>query len=153
MMTTEDLRRLLTDEGVEAEFYEFHGHTMTVEAAADQLETTPEKIVKSVVFVDEAGEPMVAIVRGDMRVDERKLTEASTASAIKIAKAREVERFTGYKIGEVPPVGHGLRTFVDRKVMALEKAYAGGGSIYTLLEISPKDIARLSKAETAEIGH
>jgi prolyl-tRNA editing enzyme YbaK/EbsC (Cys-tRNA(Pro) deacylase) len=104
------------------------------------------------VFVDEAGEPMVAIVRGDMRVDERKLREASTASAIRIAKAREVERFTGYKIGEVPPVGHGLRTFVDQKVMALEKAYAGGGSTHTLLEISPEAIARLSKAETAEIG-
>jgi Cys-tRNA(Pro) deacylase len=151
-MKRSKLKEYLDKNGVEAKFYEFDEHTITVEAAAKRLNITADKIVKSIVFIDQDGKPLLAIVSGDKRVDEKKLAEASNSQQVRIAKAREVEKFTGYKIGELPPVGHGLRTFVDSKVMSLDKVIGGGGSTHTLIEISPNDIVKLTNAKVCNIS-
>lgn len=151
-MKISKLKEYLDKNGVEAKFYEFDEHTITVEAAAKRLNITADKIVKSIVFIDQDGKPLLAIVSGDKRVDEKKLAEASNSQQVRIAKAREVEKFTGYKIGELPPVGHGLRTFVDSKVMSLDKVIGGGGSTHTLIEISPNDIVKLTNAKVCNIS-
>ena len=152
-MKTENLKKYLEERKVDAELHEFQKHTMTVEAAAKQLRTTPEKIIKSLVFIDSSGTPLLAVVRGDRRVDEQKLAKVSGSASVRIAKAREVERFTRYRIGEVPPVAHGLRTFIDHRVMKFSRVFGGGGSTRTLLEISPQDVTRLADAETVDISH
>jgi Cys-tRNA(Pro) deacylase len=151
-MKISKLKEYLDKNDVEAKFYEFDEHTITVEAAAKRLNITADKIVKSIVFIDQDGKPLLAIVSGDKRVDEKKLAEASNSQQVRIAKAREVEKFTGYKIGELPPVGHGLRTFVDSKVMSLDKVIGGGGSTHTLIEISPNDIVKLTNAKVCNIS-
>jgi Cys-tRNA(Pro) deacylase len=147
-----ELKEYLEKKEVEAKFYEFHEHTITVDAAVRQLNITADKIVKSIVFIDQDGKPLLAIVSGDKRVDEKKLAQASNSKQVRIAKAREVEKFTGYKIGELPPVGHSLRTFVDSKVMSFDKVIGGGGSTHTLIEISPNDIVKLTNAKVCDIS-
>jgi Cys-tRNA(Pro) deacylase len=151
-MKTAELKEYLEKNGVEAKFYEFHEHTITVESAARQLNITADKIVKSIVFIDQDGKPLLAIVSGDKRVDEKKLAQASNSQQVRIARAREVEKFTGYKIGELPPVGHGLRTFIDLNVMKLDKVIGGGGSTHSLIEISPNDIVKLTNAKVCDIS-
>lgn len=151
-MKTDEFKKYLTERGVEAKFYEFKEHTITVDAACRQLNIGPEKIVKSIVFLDQDGNPILAIVSGDRRVNEEKLAKASNSKKVRIAKAREVESFTGYKIGELPPVGHNLRTFIDEKVVEKDKVIGGGGSTHTLLEISPKDIVKLTNAKICDIS-
>jgi Cys-tRNA(Pro) deacylase len=151
-MKTAELKEYLEKNGVEAKFYEFNEHTITVESAARQLNITADKIVKSIVFIDQDGKPLLAIVSGDKRVDEKKLAQASNSQQVRIAKAREVEKFTGYKIGELPPVGHSLRTFIDSNVMKLDKVIGGGGSTHSLIEMSPNDIVKLTNAKVCDIS-
>jgi Cys-tRNA(Pro) deacylase len=151
-MKKSGLKEYLDKNGVEAKFYEFDEHTITVEAASKQLNVAPNKIVKSILFIDDNGKPILAIVSGDKRVDEKKLAQASNSQQVRIARAREVEKFTGYKIGELPPVGHSLRTFVDSKVMSFDRVIGGGGSTHTLIEISPNDIVKLTNAKVCDIS-
>ncbi|KXB00645.1 hypothetical protein AKJ41_03915 [candidate division MSBL1 archaeon SCGC-AAA259O05] len=127
---------------MEAEFYEFSEPTLSVEDSARQLNVKPEKIVKSLVFEDKDDSPLLAIVSGVDRVDLEKLSDAH-GSEVRVAKARKVEKFTGYKIGEVPPVSHGLETYVDEKIMDFDSVIAGGGSTHTLVELDPRNLIAL----------
>lgn len=150
-MKVKRLKNFLEKENIEANFFEFSEPTLTVEDAARQLEVKPEKIVKSVVFKDKKENPLISVVSGNTEVDEEKLAKIH-GSEVNIAKAREVEDFLGYKVGEVPPIGHDLKTFVDSKVMEFDKVIAGGGSTHTLVELSPNDIVEVTDAEIGKIS-
>ena len=88
------------------------------------------------------------------KVSEKKLTEVCGAKEITFAHPKAVKSFTGYEVGALPPVGHQnlARTFIDPKVMTFDRVYGGGGEINAILEIDPKDIKRLTKAEVLDIS-
>lgn len=153
-MSDEDLEGYLKKNGVEARFFKFEEHTMTVDAAVSRLGVSRERIVKSILFIDDAGLPVLGLVSGDKMVDEKKLARACGAKKVRRANPVEVKEFTGYEVGAVPPVGHKtqIRTFIDEKVMGFEKVVGGGGKINMLLEINPAEIRRLTKGEVVDIS-
>jgi len=153
-MSSEKLEAYLRKEGVNARILMFKKHTMTVEDAEKQLGISRERIIKSMLFVDEKGVPMVGIVTGDKKVSEEKLMKVYGARRIKIARPSAVKSLTGYEVGALPPVGYkkAVRTFIDPKVMTFDKVYGGGGAINALLEIDPQDIKRLTNAEVVDIS-
>jgi Cys-tRNA(Pro) deacylase len=153
-MFSEELKEYLKRVGVDVRFFEFEGHTMTVDAAVKRLGVSREKIVKSIIFVDDAGLPLLAIVTGNKRVSEEKLASAAGVGRVRRANPVEVRNFTGYDVGAVPPVGHKtrMRTFIDEGVMKCRKVIGGGGQINMLLEISPAEIRRLTNGEVKDIS-
>jgi len=153
-MSSEKLVAYFQKEEVDARILTFRKNTMTVEDAEKQLGVSRERIIKSMLFVDERGIPMLGIVTGDKRVSEEKLTEVSGARKIKIARPSAVRSLTGYEVGALPPVGHkrAIRTFIDPKVMTFERVYGGGGAVNALLEIDPRDIKRLANSEVVDIS-
>jgi Cys-tRNA(Pro) deacylase len=153
-MFFEELKEYLKRVGVDVRFFEFEGHTMTVDAAVKRLGVSREKIVKSIIFVDDAGLPLLAIVTGNKRVSEEKLASAAGVGRVRRANPVEVRNFTGYDVGAVPPVGHKtrMRTFIDEGVMKCGKVIGGGGQINMLLEISPAEIRRLTNGEVKDIS-
>ncbi|MGB9713780.1 MAG: aminoacyl-tRNA deacylase [Candidatus Bathyarchaeales archaeon] len=153
-MLSEELKGYLKNMKIDVKFFEFEEHTMTVDAAVKRLGVSREKIVKSIIFVDNAGLPLLAIVTGNKRVSEEKLAGAAGVRRVRRANPVEVKNFTGYDVGAVPPVGHKtrIRTFIDERVMTYEKVIGGGGQINMLLEISPTEIRRLTNGEVKDIS-
>jgi len=154
IMSRQKLEGYLRKEGVNARIITFKKHTMTVEDAEKQLGISRERIIKSMLFVDEKGVPMLGIVTGDKKVNEKKIMKAYGAQTVRIASPTVVKNLTGYEVGALPPVGHkrSVRTFIDPKVMTSDKVYGGGGAINALLEIDPRDVKRLTKAEVVDIS-
>jgi len=105
-------------------------------------------------FVDEEDLPILGIVTGEKRVNEKKLAIACKAKKVKRANSAQVKEFTGYDVGAVPPVGHKtqIRTVIDEKVMFFDKVIGGGGEINQLLQISPAEIKRLTIGEVKDIS-
>lgn len=153
-MSVEELSEYLTAKGIKFQILQFEEHTMTVEAAEKRLGVSRKKIIKSMAFVDEKGELVLAIVGGDKRVSEIKLAEACGARKVKKAHPAFAKAVTGYEVGAMPPVGHRkpIRTFIDREVLVHDKVYGGGGSVRALLEISPRDIQALTGGRVADIS-
>jgi len=152
--SSESLKRYLENAGVNAVFLKFEEHTMTVDAAARQLGVSRERIIKSLLFIDDSGLPVLAIVTGDKRVDEAKLAAACNSRSVRRAAPEEVKSITGYDVGAVPPVGHKtmIRTIIDEKVLQFDRVIGGGGDINMLLEISPSDIKRLTPSQIRNIS-
>ncbi len=153
-MTHERLEAYIRDNKVDAKVLVFDKPTRTVEDAEKRLGISRERIIKSMLFVDQKGIAVLAIVSGDQKVNEKKLERACGASKVRVARPSAVKSLTGYEAGALPPIGHKkrIRTFIDPKVLGFERVYGGGGAINALLEIDPQDVKRLTNAEVVDVS-
>jgi Cys-tRNA(Pro) deacylase len=150
----EAVNRYLDGHGVNYRLHVVGGPTMTARDAAAQLHVSLETIIKSILFTDEKQIPILAILTGDRKVDRRKLASAVGASKVRIGTPEVTKEFTGFEVGVMPPVAHKNRilTVIDQKVMSSGKVYGGSGTTEALMEIDPRDIARLADAKVADIS-
>ncbi|MFQ5711328.1 MAG: aminoacyl-tRNA deacylase [Candidatus Geothermarchaeales archaeon] len=151
------LEEYLRVRGIKARIIRFEASTRTVEDAEKALGISRKKIIKSMLFVDERGKPTVAIVTGDRGVNTERLAQLIRASRVKLATPSVVRALTGFEVGGLPPIAHErqgeIRYIIDEDVMRLDLAYGGGGDDHSLLEIDPKDVKRLTNAETHKISN
>ncbi|MFX1520759.1 MAG: aminoacyl-tRNA deacylase, partial [Promethearchaeota archaeon] len=147
-----NLKAYLIRAGIDFEFFE-KKETHTADAAAKSLGVPLNKIVKSIVFLDENKLPLLAIVRGDQHVSRKKLQQVFNLKKVKTASTEIAERTTGYPTGGIPPIGHRkpLRTVIDPFVLENDFIWAGGGTRKKMVKLKTSDILRLSKALVKEI--
>jgi prolyl-tRNA editing enzyme YbaK/EbsC (Cys-tRNA(Pro) deacylase) len=149
MRTSKDLKDYMQQNAIVGEVIRLQAHTPTVESAAAAVGTTPDNIVKSLLFLVR-DQPVMAIASGEARVDKAAIADhfGVHPRQVRLADAGAVEQVTGFPVGGVPPFGHIQRipTLIDPQVSAHNIVYAGGGEIDALLRISPDEIARATGA-------
>ena len=152
-MNEKDLKKYIDENGVQGKLIELDINARTVEEAERALGISRKKTIKSIVLVSSEEKSIIAIVDGNSRVDTEKIAKIIGAE-VRLATIEEVEKYTGYKVGGVPPIGHksNIKTIIDEKVLENEKVYGGGGSDRHLLEISPQLILNLQNAVVADIA-
>ncbi len=139
--------------GLECQVVELPGSTRTALEAAQAVGCTVGQIVKSLVFSGkESGRPLLALVSGSNRVDEKKLALLAGEPTEK-ADADFTRAHTGYAIGGVPPVGHSgpITTFVDEDLLQYEQVWAAAGTPHAVFPIRPADLARAAGGKVAAI--
>jgi Cys-tRNA(Pro) deacylase len=138
--------------GAEARLEEFPLGTPTAEAAAEAAGCGLDQIVKSLVFVSDDG-PVVALVPGDRRGDAAKVARAVGASSARIAHAREVEEATGFSPGGVAPfpLPPECRVVMEQSLISHDVVWAGAGSERHMVRLSPRELARLTRAQAADL--
>ncbi|KRT76169.1 MAG: YbaK/prolyl-tRNA synthetase associated region [Armatimonadetes bacterium CSP1-3] len=146
------MRAALRAAGLNADIQEFPAGTRTAEDAARALRTTVAQIVKSLVFLAD-GRPVLALVSGANRVDERKLAVACGAQRVVKADADTVRETTGFGIGGVPPMGHrrALRTFIDQDLLQHDVVYAAAGTPAAVFPVTPGELIRASGAQPVDL--
>ncbi|WP_028550521.1 aminoacyl-tRNA deacylase [Paenibacillus sp. UNC451MF] len=127
--------------------YEIIDHKEPIRSAQDGAaffgieigQTAPTLILKS-------GTTMYAfIISGDYgKIDFDVIKELLQCEELKLAKPREVEEATGYSVGSVPLIGHGLPTIIDRRLHRYPYVYGGTGAATSTLRIGPQDIEKLN---------
>ena len=154
-LSREKLAKFLERNGIEAEIIDTGVETPTVVASSEVLGLSRRKIVKSIVFRSEVG-VIVAIMRGDQRVSERRLAELIGAKSVELADPKTVKEATGYNVGGVPPVGHDnpedIIYVMDPKLLECDRVYGGGGDNRSQLSIRVKDILKLVRPKISDIA-
>jgi prolyl-tRNA editing enzyme YbaK/EbsC (Cys-tRNA(Pro) deacylase) len=150
----EDLLKYLEKADAEAELIPVDVETPTVEAAARAVKSSPDSIVKSLIFMA-AGRPILVIAGGKQRVPIELLAGqiGQEPDSIRLAKPEEVALETGYDVGAVPPFGHiqQLTAYMDGRLLDVDVVYAGGGAPDHLVKVSPREILRLSAADVIKL--
>jgi prolyl-tRNA editing enzyme YbaK/EbsC (Cys-tRNA(Pro) deacylase) len=143
----ERVAAFLREAGAEARLEEFEAGTPTAEDAARAAGCTLGQIVKSLVVVCDDG-PVLALVPGDRRADTAKIAEAAGSSVARIARAKEVERATGFAPGAVAPFPlPGIdRVFVERALLGEDVVWIGAGSPRHIAALHPAELVRLTRA-------
>ena len=138
--------------GLDVEVRAFPRGTRTAADAAAAIGCDVAQIVKSLVFVVD-DEPVVALVGGADRLDERKLALAAGGDEVRRADAEEVRGATGYVIGGVPPFGHAqdLRCFVDDALLAHDVVWAAAGTPTHVFASRPDALVSAAGAQVASL--
>ncbi|MFN2267194.1 MAG: proline--tRNA ligase [Desulfonatronovibrio sp.] len=76
----------------------------TVEDVAGFLNVAPEKIIKTMLY-NADGKPVAALIRGDRELNEVKLKNILNVQNLSMASRKEVEDWSGAKVGFAGPVG------------------------------------------------
>src|SRR2546425_3805125 len=138
-----------TDFGVAVK--EFPQGTRTAGDAARAVGCEVGQIVKSLVFVA-GGKPVVALVSGANRLDEKRLAAVAGEPVVK-ADADTARTATGYAIGGVPPFGHttDVPVFMDRELLEHRVVWAAAGRPDSGFEIEPERLRELSNAVVLDL--
>src|SRR5436309_10966649 len=112
--------------GLDVELKTLDESTATVAEAAAAIGCDPGQIAKSIVFVMD-GEPVVVVASGRHRIDFDKVCLALDCAEGRMATADEVRAATGFAVGGVPPIGHGLPVVFDSSLMDYDVIYAAAG--------------------------
>ena len=137
----------LHDAGLDVEVVVLEQSARTAVEAAAAVGVAVGAIVKSLVFRDGDGAPVLVLVSGDNRCDEALL-------GVTRADADTVRAVTGYAIGGVPPVGHPepLRTVVDEQLGRFGTVWAAAGTPHAVFPIGFDDLVRLTGGQVTSVS-
>ena len=125
--------------------------TRTVQDAAQAVGCDAAEIAKAIVVVCD-GDPVVCVTSGAHRVDMEQVALAHDCAEVRTATPDEVRAATGYPVGGVAPIGHGLPVFVDEALLEHERVWAAGGDSNSLFEVDPRELVRCTNAQVVRLG-
>ncbi len=145
------LKNYIAEHNVDAEHYVFTETCHSVEEAAAAANASPEYFIKSICMIKPDGGLVVAIVKGEDRASTSRVAKALGIDGIRTATPEEILIKTGYPCGGVPAFGYDAIFLIDPKVMEMERIFTGGGSEYSLVEISTQDMQKLNNGQIVKI--
>lgn len=142
-----------TEAGLDIEVKEFPEGTKTAADAAAAIGCEVAAIVKSLVFTVD-GEPVVAFVPGDRRLDPQALATVAGGTRAERASLETVREATGYAAGGTPPFGHArqLPVYADEALRRHDPVWAAAGTPTTVFPISLSDLDRIATPTWAQLS-
>ena len=147
--------RLLREQGVaytEHPYrYQERGGTAV---SARELGVDEHAVVKTLLFEDDQGAPLVVLMHGDREVSTKALARQLGRKAIQICRPEVANRHSGYQVGGTSPFGtrKPMPVYVERSILALPRIYVNGGSRGFLVGISPAELARVLAATPVDVA-
>ena len=126
--------------------------TVGAEVAA-ALGAPKESVFKTLVTVGKSGVHYVFVVPVCGELDLKKAAKAVGEKSVEMTKSKELLPLTGYVHGGCSPIGmkKQFKTVMDSSAQDFDTILFSAGKIGAQVEVSPRALAELIKAEFAEI--
>jgi len=148
-MTYDKIIGLLSKKGIHFKIHE-HEVIRTITDVDEKLPFPKEKLLKTVVFKMKNSFWILAAVKGEDRVDYRKLASFFGVKRNDLAcpSPEEVESSLGFEIGGVGPIplNNSTKAVFDSSLLGLDIVYCGSGRNDRTLEVKLDDLLQASKA-------
>ncbi len=138
------LHHFIQENQARCELLLFEESCHSVSEAANTAGGDPDQFIKNICLVSKDGEVIVAIVKGEDRVNPRLVADALEISRPKIAGPEEMLEKTGYPCGGTPSFGFKATFLIDPRVMEKDVVYTGGGSERALVKVGTGELLRLN---------
>ncbi len=132
--------------------YESDGFAPATEAA-EKLEIPPETMLKTLIVRGERQGIVLALVPGNGTLSLRKLAQQMGDKRAEMVDPSEITRLTGYVKGGVSPLG-GRRSypvFMERSTLRHPQVAVSAGMRGLALQLTPSDLAHVTKATLADL--
>jgi prolyl-tRNA editing enzyme YbaK/EbsC (Cys-tRNA(Pro) deacylase) len=148
-----DVHNYLNEAGVQHEIVHLPASSRTAERAAGLLGVPVSAVVKSLLFVADAG-PVMVLVSGDAKADVAAVSRELGVDSVTLARSQMVLQLTGYRPGAVPPCGlpTDIPVIADPGVFEPDVVYCGGGTTSTMLKIRSADLKALLEPRLAAVA-
>ncbi|MBG0789747.1 MAG: Cys-tRNA(Pro) deacylase [Desulfovibrionaceae bacterium] len=120
--------------------------------AAGKLGLDPARVFKTLV-VTAGPDLVVAVLPVAEHLNLKRLARAVGAKKAAMADVKQVERTTGYVVGGVSPLGQKKRlaTVIDQSAEGFDTIFVSGGRRGLDIELSPRDLAALTRASFVSV--
>ena len=148
------VRDYLATHGLADRVVTLEGSTKTAQLAADAVGCELGQIVKSLVFADDEGRPVLALVAGDRRGDAAAIAAEVGAHTVSFADADTVRAATGYAIGGVSPfdLPEDLPVLVDDSLGRFAEVYTAGGTPNSMVLLTIDQLLTVSGGHMAQVS-
>lgn len=140
---------------------DFQTHPYEVDARAESYASeaalalgVPESSVFKTLVAIVDDHPMLALVPAHAQLDLKALANSVGGSKAHMADPHDAERFTGYVVGGISPIGtkRDLPTVVDSSAVNLATMYLSAGKRGLQVSLRPTDLLQVTSARTAPIA-
>ncbi len=145
------LREFIEVNGIDCEHLVFEESCHTAQEAADAAGAELSDLVKNICLKTEDDQIVVVIVKGEDKIDTKKVAAVLGAKRVKSMTMDEILERTTYPCGGVPSFGYEARFIVDEQVLQKKVIYTGGGSEFSLIKIDPKLLIKVNSAIVSDI--
>jgi Cys-tRNA(Pro) deacylase len=146
--------QLLDQRGVEytKNHYDYTKKGATV--AAQQMGVEPHAVVKTLVMMDDNGDPMIVLMHAEKEVSLKELARQTGAKNVSTASVRDAERLTGYSVGGISPFAtkRPIPVFVQKTILELSYLYINGGRRGFILGMTPGTLMEVLNAAPIDVA-
>ena len=145
--------RALEEKGVPYEVHVHEHKQYTAEGVAEDLNIPVSQVVKAMILRTSDRRFVLVVVPGDRRLSMKKMATVLDDKDIDLAKERDVERVTGFRVGSVSVLGFrrdDIVTYVDEEVLDLDQVVISSGRPDAGLALFSD--ALMEALEGAEVG-
>lgn len=131
--------------------YDYVENGGTAESAR-QLGVDEHHVVKTLIMEDDAAQPLVVLMHGDLQVSTKNLARQIGAKKVQNCKPEVAQRHSGYLVGGTSPFGtkKAMPIYVEATVLELPRIYINGGQRGYLVGIDPKVLVTLLGARPVQ---
>ena len=151
-MSLHSVRAFLAERAPDIEILEATTSTATVALAAEAHGVAPDSIAKTL-SLRLNGEPILLVMSGESRLDNRKYKGRFGAKA-KMLDAAEVMEATSHPVGGVCPFGlpRPLRVYADVSLRRFDVVVPAAGSAHSAMRIAPERLVQLAEAQWVDVA-
>lgn len=146
-MSIESVKKYFGKFGISDKIQEFNVSTATVELAAKALNTSPERIAKTLSFkLDDIC--ILIVTAGDAKVNNAKFKEEFKKRARMLTQDEVLEK-VGHAVGGVCPfaVNKGLKIYLDISLKRFNTVFPACGNSRSAIELTCEELFKYSNAE------
>ena len=145
-MSFENVKSYFKAAGLEEKVMQLEKSSATVIEAAEALGCQEKQIAKTLSFLID-DEPVLIVLAGDAKVDNKKYKEAFSQKA-KMIPAERVEEYTGHTPGGVCPfaVKPGVKVYLDISLKRFDSVFPAAGSSCSSVHLSLAELEKHSNS-------
>jgi Cys-tRNA(Pro) deacylase len=124
------------------------------EASARHLGVDEHRVIKTLIFEDDAKKPLCILMHGDREVSAKNLARHIGRKSVAPCAPEVADRHSGYQVGGTSPFGlrRAMPVYCEKSVGALPRIYINGGARGFLVGMSPQDLYRVLTPESVEVA-
>lgn len=133
--------------------YEVDESDLSATHVAEQLGEDVAQVFKTLVLHGDKNGYFVCVIPGDKEVDLKKAAKISGNKNCEMVAVKELFPLTGYIRGGCSPIGmkKHFPTYIHDTVGQFDYVYVSAGQRGLQIKLSPSDLIRESKAQTADL--
>jgi len=131
--------------------YEEKGGTAV---SARELGVPEHAVVKTLVMEDDARNPLLVLMHGDLKVSTKELARIVGVKTAAPCNPDTANRHSGYMVGGTSPFGtrKKMPVYMEQTILELPTIYINGGRRGYLVGIAPKEVVRVLSPTMVKVG-